>query len=187
MFKTITTTLTALVMTASPSMAESIETIKGYRHLDRGHNELVQSILDTGISTQLNVGSNCRGGADGTYYPTRRILSVCQDNAPRPHWGEVRWTANDLDTLRHEAHHIVQDCAADGRIGGKIGPMFQDETKFWSFVKRGLSKTKGEWIVKNYSAKGADEVTVLMELEAFAVADNVAPTVIAASVRKYCM
>ena len=28
----------------------------------------------------------------------------------------VQWTENDLDTLRHEAMHVLQDCSA-GRVG----------------------------------------------------------------------
>ena len=37
-------------------------------------------------------------------------IMICQDDRIETSDQEVEWTENDYDTLRHEAHHVVQDC-----------------------------------------------------------------------------
>ena len=182
------TALATAALLASPVGAEEIKTLeRGFAYLPESHQSLVQSINNAGISITVNVGSHCDGKHDGFYAPDHELLAICQDNAPRPHWSEVRWTANDLDTLRHEAHHLVQDCVADREVGGKVALFFDDKEQYKAFISKALTPEQQERIIERYKAAGADEFVILMELEAFSVADSVSPQTIANAVDRFCL
>ena len=149
MFKKLAATALAATAALAPqaALAENIETLRGgYRYLDQEHKVLVNAITRAGVTIQVNVGSSCEGGHDGVYMPQDRILAVCQDNAPSIHWSEVQWTANDLDTLRHEAVHLLQDCNAGDGLGGYSRLWFSTDEKRVAFVKNALSQRKIKWI-----------------------------------------
>ena len=56
--------------------------------------------------------------AYGWYWAAANELVVCQENKIKGSNAQVEWTEEDYDTLRHEAHHLVQDCMArDNRDG----------------------------------------------------------------------
>ena len=188
MFKQIASAALAVTAALAPqaAMAEQITTLSGYRYLDQGHNQLVRALTRAGVTVQVNVGSSCNDGSDGVYFPQRGVLAVCQDNAPRPHWSEIRWTANDLDTLRHEAVHVLQDCNAEDGIGGYTRLWFSSEAKRVDFVTDSLSQDKIRWIIKSYGDNGADEFTIKAELEAFAIAATVNPESIAKALNSTC-
>ena len=73
------------------------------------HVHLYNTLESVGVTVLINEPKYCDGRIDGSYSSRDRILNVCQDNATYMN-REVDWTANDLDTLRHEAHHVIQDC-----------------------------------------------------------------------------
>ena len=98
----------------------------------------------------------------------------------------VGWTANDLDTLRHEAHHIVQDCAASSLYDSQMDLMFSEEELKRFIAGSGLTAEKMRWIVKSYSSNGADADVILKEFEAFAVAISVNPRMIADKLVQFC-
>ena len=181
------TALTTAVLLASPVGAEEVKTLDGgFAYLPESHQSLVQSINNAGISITVNVGAHCDGSHDGFYSPSHELLAICQDNAPRPHWSEVRWTENDLDTIRHEAHHLVQDCVADRQVGGKVALFFDNKEQFKAFINKALTPKQQQGIIERYSEAGADEFVILMELEAFSVADSVSPDTIANAIDKFC-
>ena len=181
------TALATAALLASPVGAQEIKTLKGgFAYLPESHSSLVESINNAGISISVNVGAHCNGQHDGFYSPPNELLAICQDNAPRPHWSEVRWTENDLDTLRHEGHHLAQDCAADRAVGGQVALFFDDKEKYQAFITRALTEEQMERIIETYKAAGADEFTILMELEAFSVADSVSPDTIAGAIDRFC-
>ena len=190
MFKKLATSIALAATTAlAPIVAEAgqIQTLRsGYRYLDAPHSRLVEAINRTGVSVQVNVGNNCDVDNDGIYKPQERILGVCQDNAPNIHWGEVEWTANDLDTLRHEAVHLIQDCEADGHPGDYVALYFDTQEERVDFISKALTKDQIEQIYEVYTANGADEFTVWMELEAFAIAATVGPDSIAKVMDRVC-
>lgn len=190
MLKKLASSIALAAVTAlTPIVASAgqIQTVKGgFRYLDAPHSRLVEAILRTGVSVQVNVGNNCNVQNDGIYKPQQRILGVCQDNAPNIHWSEVQWTANDLDTLRHEAVHLIQDCEADGRPGDYVELYFDTEEQRVDFIRKALTKDQVEMIVETYAAGGADEFTIWMELEAFAIAATVGPDSIAKVMDRVC-
>jgi len=153
-----------------------------------GHEDLVEAVHNSGVAVLLNP-KDCwttMSDAAGFYAPSEKVLVVCQDNAQEPAV-QVAWTDNDLDTLRHEAHHVLQDCAADGEVGGYTGLFFEDKDQLMAFlVESTLSKGDIERIIEVYTENGADELTVLLELEAFAVARDINPETIANAIQNIC-
>ena len=73
------------------------------------HTDLWNDLESVGVTIYVNDPEACKhSGFDGRYISSMRRLDICQDDyAP---YTQTQWTANDLDTLRHEAHHVLQDC-----------------------------------------------------------------------------
>ena len=152
------------------------------------HEELWQSLQRAGITIVTNTKADCGDAdTDGRYYIRRRRLAICQDNATVMNGKQVAWTSNDLDTLRHEAHHVVQDCV-DGRLAdGSLVPLFEDQADFAKFIAVSpMSKERiteiHTWLTENE----ANERDVHLELEAYLVADGVEASSIAAKIDKLC-
>ncbi len=96
-------TTTALVATSRGAEAQNV---------DPGHMALGQAIVSTGVQLKINP-KECFAGdntAMGWYWAAKNEMVVCQENATRANT-EVNWTAEDFDTLRHEAVHLVQDAS----------------------------------------------------------------------------
>lgn len=172
-----TAALTALTLTASaPAQASNIDS----------HRVLWGAIENAGVTTYLNPSQLCHDerGINGAYISEIRVLVVCQDNgtADGP---EVAWTANDLDTLRHEAQHLIQDCV-DGGIGDNaLSPFFGDD--LYEYITNStLTARQIESIIQSYTEMGADEDTIRLELEAFATAQDISPSSIANVVGRAC-
>ena len=186
MFKQLASVVLAASAAFAPqaALANDIQTLKGgFRHLDREHQVLVEAILSTGTNVQVNVGDNCNSGNDGVYRPQDGILAICQDKAPQPHWYEVQWTNNDLDTLRHEAVHLLQDCAAGDGTGGYSRHWFGEEERV-DFVTDALSQRQIKWIFEAYADQS--DFAIEAELEAFAVAKVIEPSLIAKAITDTC-
>ena len=175
-FKLALTAAVGLVALASPAKAGS--TMKD-------HQALWDAIEKSGTPILVNITSQCEdnwGGGGYFTFPTGdTALLICQDKGADVEEGEqATWTANDLDTLRHEAHHIVQDCL-HGVKGDKILEPFFEGDDYNSFIVSNLSEEKFNFILERY-----DQEDHLIELEAFAVADSVAATSIADAVGTFC-
>ena len=145
----------AATLIASPALATNV---------DAGHYALTQAIVATGVDLKINA-PNCFTDTDafGWYWAVRSELVICQENATQV-GVEVHWTAEDFDTLRHEAHHLAQDCV-DGLTDGDIQNIYKDSPAFVTSV---LSQRLIGSVIDGYIDKG--EATVRTELEAFAVA-----------------
>ena len=109
---------------------------------------------------------------------------ICQEN--KKVWdGEIiRFSEEDLDTLRHEAHHVVQDCL-DGEVDGELALMFEspeDKAQFRSYMKPGLASR----VRRLYGNAGASEHVIQLEIEAFGVAAEVPASSIAKAVTNTC-
>ena len=151
-------------------------------NVDSAHMALGRAIASTGINLRINPGTCTQRSADGWYWAARNELVVCQDNYTTANV-EVPWTSNDLDTLRHEAHHLVQDCIDGSRQGG-LNTVYVDSPRF---VVGTLDQGKIKSIIKSYAENGATIETVRTELEAFAVAHLDDPAEIAADIQNYCL
>lgn len=155
------------------------------------HNELWNALEEVGVEIFVNQPQICDDAWGGGRYMTlplqqRSAIFICQDKGEGLGLGNfATWSANDYDTLRHEAHHVVQDCLGGVRADRDLENMFKGE-ELKRFVRMALTKERIKWIIENYVANGADEETVLLELEAFAVADDVEATTIARTVRRVC-
>ena len=117
-------------------------------------------------------------------------MVICQDNARIGQEG-VPFTANDLDTLRHESQHVIQDCK-DGIGNNRLHNMFpviakEGELSLQQFVAAsGLSEKTLMRIFTDYSRMGFDVQTIALEYEAFAVAYAVPAATIAEVLKDSC-
>ena len=167
----------SLLLSSAPVRASTVD----------DHVGLWDSLERAGINIILNDLDFC-GKTDvaGAYISSLKVILVCQDNANPLSSRQVQWTANDLDTLRHEAHHVVQDCT-DGRVGDDIAkPLFASEEELTEFVESVLTEEQITSIVSNYRERGADDDVIVMEVEAFAVARQVSPDTIAGAIDDLC-
>jgi hypothetical protein len=150
----------------------------------KAHARLWRAIQDVGVTTLLNSPRYCNGDVLGVYDSSRAILAVCQTGAKG--YKEVAWSDEDFDTLRHEAHHLIQDCVV-GRIGDiEMGHMFTDGDQFRAFVNNALTTSEIKSIISVYRDVGASDNVVMIELEAFAVADSISADTIALKVHDWC-
>ena len=70
------------------------------------HERLVTAVQRTGVTIHLNT-KECIGASFAGYYRSSALrMVICQDNGIDGSNQQARWTANDLDTLRHEVHHL---------------------------------------------------------------------------------
>ena len=150
----------------------------------RAHGRLWRTIQDVGVITLLNNPRYCNGEALGVYDSSKAILAICQTDTSGVL--EVTWSDEDLDTLRHEAHHLIQDCVV-GRIADtEMGHLFTDGDQFKLFVNSALTIGQIQSIIASYRENGAPDEVVLLELEAFAVADSISADAIAEKVKDWC-
>ena len=174
--KKIATATIAALMTATPALADN-----SYD----AHVGLWNTLQRAGVTTLINP-SDCKPNFHG-YYNRRHVqLVVCQDNSTAG-GAQVDWTSNDLDTLRHEAQHVLQDCMVGGLGDGRSSTYFDYETLKEFISKSSLTESQLRNIIKSYSKGGAPEDVIIMELEAFAVATDVDASSIAGAIEKYCM
>lgn len=149
------------------------------------HQELARTIVSLGVPVSVNTNIHCSPGESGSYFAAG-FMVICQDNRTA-NGKEVEWTANDLDTLRHEAHHLIQDCAA-GTIGdGKMSLMFNSEKEIYQFLSNSSYTVEQlKQIAAHYEKQGVTGYDLLMELEAFVVAKDIPPHYISRKLIEYC-
>ena len=180
MFKSLSilsATLLSLTFAGAPVLANNTES---------AHVDLLNSVVDAGVRVYINP-AHCflEDAPNGFYVSQSRVLVVCQDN--RETEGEiVDMTANDLDTIRHEVHHVVQDCK-DGIGDNSLKNFFSGEGELAEFLElSSLTEYQLNRIVSAYTENGADIRTVLLELEAFAVAADVDASDITGAIQTFC-
>lgn len=167
----ITKTLTGLVAVATlgvPAVAGTFEE----------HTELARAVASTGVKLLINVPACRTKGAYGWYDSGKSQLVICQENATGSEM--VAWTAEDLDTLRHEAHHLVQDCI-DNVLDGDLEAVYVEPDKLISAV---LTKVQIMEILEWY--EDATDSRKLHELEAFSVAIMNDPLEQVEDIQNYC-
>jgi len=170
-FSTIAiSTLTALATLAPGALAES-------NYLD--HITLGATVKSTGINYKINPVECWEKSAMGWYWAYKNEMVICQEGKQQVGI-EARWTEEDLDTLRHEAQHLIQDCM-DGSRQGALSSVYKDVP---SMVKSTLSSQAIKSIIKAYSSQ-SDHI-IMMELEAFAVAAMNDPIEQSNDIEKFC-
>ena len=157
----------AALAIATPAMASPV----------RGDAEwnLIRTIEQTGTTVYLECPEDA--GFAGVYMSQDRIMGICVDGRSPRHW-----TADERDTLRHEAVHLAQDCwgrLADGRL---------ETTQTITALMRLVQSTgiPAERIEEVYRRNGADDMTIVLELEAFSLAAALTTDQVDDLVRKAC-
>ena len=159
-FKAITASVAALMMGATPAMAATEMEL-------RAHGKLVDTVRSTGVSVYFNPPLCDNEGAPMGYYDGQnKVMVVCQDNKITGSDKIVEWTDNDLDTIRHESHHLVQDCR-DGVLDSDLLPVYKDPIAFGRLI---MGQDGIEWVADTYSE--ASKEVIILEIEAFSVAAN---------------
>ena len=184
-FKTIAATaLTGLAALGFASASFATPTVREVKEgSSDAHALLVSAIKRNGVSFYVN-HAYCGKEKDlmGFYAGKHRVLVVCQDNgvAGGP---VVEWTANDLDTLRHEAQHMIQDCIVGTNHDHELAPVYKSPTVLAQDV---LGSDAIARITEVYREKGVTDLVLLLEYEAFAVAAMNVPAEQAQDVATYC-
>jgi hypothetical protein len=161
----------AATLIASPVLATNV---------DPAHYELGMAVVSTGVTFKINP-TECFAPDSplGWYWARKNELVICQENAYQPNT-EVRWTAEDFDTLRHEAQHLIQDCM-DGARQGALESVYREPVRLGKEV---LGNAAIQRLVKAYSGKS--EHVIIMEIEAAAVAHLNKPSDQASDIKTYC-
>ena len=146
------------------------------------HTQLGNAVRSTGVRLKFNPMECNQKDAMGWYWSYGNEMVICQENRSRYSTAEVQWTEEDLDTLRHEAQHLVQDCM-DGSKNGRLGAVYSDPI---ALAKNTLSQRHIDKIVESYRNDGASEHIVIMELEAFSVAAMNDPAEQVSDINKFC-
>ena len=143
---------------------------------------MADAVESTGVVIAINPPEICDDpeAPMGLYSGKHQLLVVCQDNRVEGSSKVVTWTANDLDTLRHEAQHLIQDCV-DGSLDGELESVYREPVRL-AYEVLGVRGIRS--IIRVYDE--APDHVVLLELEAFSVAalDDTAEQV--ADVGRYC-
>ena len=175
--------LTKLITGAIASLGITMSATPVKADIYEEHYYLWKTLEQVGVKVNLNHPDDCKPGVDGIYDSIRAYITICQDNAITA-YEPTEWTANDLDTLRHEAQHVIQDCV-DNRLGdGNIQPMFDDVKERQEFVVGILGPDRVKNIVFNYRQSNANIIE--SELEAHAVAQQIDAKSIAAKLITVC-
>ena len=177
--KKLFATIAALALTVSP-LAASARTMTESEI--NTYTNLIETVKKTGVEFKLNP-PECdiqEGNIFGWYQAKKQELVVCQENRIRGSRQYVRWSEEDLDTLRHEAHHLVQDCV-DKELNGKLHFLYEDPA---GVVKQTLSADKIKQVIGYY--KDLHPYHRGLELEAFSVAAMNDPQEQIRDIQNYC-
>lgn len=148
------------------------------------HLLLVQTILRHGTSISINpafCGSPKGKGVMGVYSSRKKLMIICQDQGT-PGGPQVAWTPNDLDTLRHEAQHMIQDCRLGTRHDGLLAPVYRSPI---GLANATLTPNRIRHINQAYSH--FPRFIILLEYEAFSVAQMNVPREQSQDMDAYCM
>ncbi len=148
-------------------------------NVDNGHIRLARAVVSTGIELKVNPIECNLKPAMGWYWAAQNEMVICQERA-KGGTPETYWTAEDLDTLRHEAQHLIQDCM-DGARDGNLGSVYEEPI---NLGKRVLGTEGIARILSAYS-EASDHIKV-MEIEAFSVARMNDPEEQARDIAKFC-
>ena len=175
------TALTGLAALGFASASYATPVVEGSAE---AHKALLDAIRDNGVRVVLN-DKTCDGNEElnGYYSGRRKLLVVCQDDYVAGGPEMVKWTPNDLDTFRHEAQHMIQDCRVGTNHDHQLAPIYNRPT---DLALETLGAARTARIREVYRENGATDLVVLLEYEAFAIAYKNVPLDQAGDVATYC-
>jgi len=160
MFKPLAAFIAALTLSV-PALAT----------VDSGSTNLIQTLEEYGVTVLYNP-STCSDGFQGQY-TTRKVMTLCYRGKP---------TASDHDTVRHEAFHFLQHCAAIRRGQSGISPLAINPNQRAQWVSQVLRSGQINQIRSNYP-----EHHHQVELEAFAAAAHYNANQLATLITQWCV
>jgi len=149
------------------------------------HVNLANTLTEVGVTVTINNPIHCPPGREGggSYSPFSALLAICQDNGVSDGVA-VEWTPNDYDTLRHEAHHVIQDCISGTIADGRMDMLFN--SKDWDEFTKGLDDYVSK-VYKEQIKRGMTDKVAMEEVEAYVVAEFIPAANISKKVRQFCM
>ena len=171
--------LKALTIAALTAVTTIIPTAAEAKNVDRAHMNLAQAAARTGVQLKINPTECFKGNTYGWYWAAKNELVICQERRARANV-ETYWTAEDLDTLRHEVQHLVQDCR-DGSRNGSLDAVYTSPIE----LAKNVLGEQGIRSVLNTYSDASDHIKV-MELEAFSVAAMNDPMEQVKDIKNYC-
>ena len=163
--------LTAIATLAPGAMAGQ----SNYQH----HMVLGSTVRSVGLNFKINPSECWAKSAYGWYWAAKNEMVICQVNK-RSVGVEATWTEEDLDTLRHEAQHLIQDCM-DGSRQGSLDAVYKEPIE----LAKEILGHEGIGSILDAYSDASDHIKV-MELEAFSVAAMNDPLEQASDIRKFC-
>ena len=153
--------------------------------LATGPSHPASYLLNTVQQTGITVHTRCPEGVPfaGMYASGNGMLAICANGSSNT----STWTADDRDTLRHEAIHLAQDCW--GVIGDNDLETTRSILDVFQLMALAHERTGLDFgrIEDEYRMRGADDMTILLEFEAWAGAAVLTDEQVAALVRKACI
>lgn len=185
MIKLFTSIAAAAALTFASVPGEAAQPVRT-RAAHNAHVELARATEATGVEVLINPGVCKQEGKEtkflGLYAGQYRVIVICQENGGYD-GVEVQWTDEDYDTLRHEVQHRIQDCMAGTNHDHVLASVYREPIDFALHV---LGQTRAARIVSAYREQGADDHVVILELEAFAVAELNDPAEQIQDLANYC-
>ena len=172
-----TATAIAASLIATPSLANQL--------FHNDHVLIVENLSKVGVTMVINNPIHCppKRAGGGSYFPGNAMLVVCQQNGLSD-GVLVDWTSNDYNTLRHEAHHVVQDCVEGSISDNRMGMLFNGED-FLEFTE-GLEEIVN-YIYDDQRKMGKSGKHAMEEVEAYIVAEFIDAPAIADKVLDFCL
>lgn len=174
MIKRIISTILLSLAVSSPALA------------DQNHLNLLERASNTGLNVFVNDPYCDQTGADGMFSSNDKghALLICQDNKIPGSTTIQEWTANDLDTIRHEMVHVVQNCASGSILDSNSNPLYED---YVALVDEfGPSAALQVW--STYMSNGVrNSNTLRLEIEAFYIAREFTAQQVASLYEEFCV
>ncbi len=172
-----------LAITALFAMAPAA--LAGPRYnLNQAHRNLIEAVQSTGTVVKVNPTTCYRGDGSklyGWYWATNKELVICQSNSDVSNLNTViDFTAEDLDTLRHESQHLIQDCM-DGTLQGSLDTVYKTPL---IMGKKVMGPDEVFRVIEAYKDLSVERQ--ILEVEAFAVARMNDPDEQVSDIKKYC-
>ena len=169
-------TISLSALTAIATLAPgAIAGQSNYQH----HMTLGQTVRSVGLNFKINPSECWAKDAYGWYWAAKNEMVICQEQK-RSVGVEATWTEEDLDTLRHEAQHLIQDCM-DGSRQGALSAVYKQPIE----LAKEILGHEGIGSVLDAYSDSTDHIKV-MELEAFSVAAMNDPMEQVSDIQKYC-
>ena len=177
--KAFISTLLASIAIAAPAVAAP---------LPADHQQFLDTMARDGVNVHINEPAQaCYGekDMDGAYivFEGDRYLVICQDN--RKTSDVASWTDNDLDTIRHEGFHVIQDCMAGNKNDMVYDTVFTSQEEVIDTY--GVDNTMRVMTAYSTHYEADRHGDIKYEIEAFYAAENYSATELNDMYNKFCM